>query len=231
MKKLTAILGVLGLSAAAFADDLTIPNTFTAGTPARAADVNANFTAVEASVDDNAADISANAAAIQSNTSSIAVLTPDSGIPVYAQGVEIGRFISSVSDKVILMSSTGFVFQIGINLNPIWVSINYLQPSKIVYHSELNCSGRAFISQDSQWMNLLGTVFASDGTSAATAYYTQRGGSPVFADQVVQSFASNETCTNRTETLASVFEVFPNDEAITGVSNSPPLGPFVLGVP
>ena len=41
----------------AIADDLTIPNTFQAGTPARAADVNANFTAVEASVDDNAADV------------------------------------------------------------------------------------------------------------------------------------------------------------------------------
>ena len=54
-----------------FADDLTIPNTFQSNTPARAADVNANFSAVEASVDDNAADIEANISAIATNESSI----------------------------------------------------------------------------------------------------------------------------------------------------------------
>lgn len=39
------------------AGTLTIPNTFTAGTPAKAAEVNQNFTAVKAAVDSNAADI------------------------------------------------------------------------------------------------------------------------------------------------------------------------------
>jgi hypothetical protein len=47
------------MTSIALADDLTIPNTFQPNTPARAADVNANFDAVEASVDDNAADIAA----------------------------------------------------------------------------------------------------------------------------------------------------------------------------
>lgn len=37
----------------ALAGELTIPNTFTSGTEARAAEVNANFTAVETEVDDN----------------------------------------------------------------------------------------------------------------------------------------------------------------------------------
>jgi len=61
------------------ADDLTIPNTFQASTPARAADVNENFAAVEASVDDNALTIQDNAektginfAAIQTNSAEIA---------------------------------------------------------------------------------------------------------------------------------------------------------------
>ncbi len=55
------------------ADDLTIPNTFTAGTPARAADVNDNFSAVEASVDDNAqnvTDAAATLAAVSVNVDS-----------------------------------------------------------------------------------------------------------------------------------------------------------------
>ena len=45
----------------AFADNVTIPNVFQSGSPARASEVNDNFSAVEASVDDNAAEI-ANAA-------------------------------------------------------------------------------------------------------------------------------------------------------------------------
>ena len=45
-------LAVLGLGIA-LASDVTIPNTFVANTPALAAEVNANFAAVEAAIDDN----------------------------------------------------------------------------------------------------------------------------------------------------------------------------------
>jgi hypothetical protein len=50
-------VGLVLFSLAAFAGDVTIPNTFTAGTTAKAAEVNANFAAVEAAVDDNDARI------------------------------------------------------------------------------------------------------------------------------------------------------------------------------
>ena len=53
------------------ADDLTIPNTFQSGTPARAAEVNENFSAVEAEVDDNAADTASNTTEIGNNTTGI----------------------------------------------------------------------------------------------------------------------------------------------------------------
>lgn len=45
--------GMLLLASPLHAGDLTIPNEFTAGTPAVAAEVNANFDAVEVAVDDN----------------------------------------------------------------------------------------------------------------------------------------------------------------------------------
>ncbi|HEX9626636.1 MAG TPA: tail fiber domain-containing protein [Acidiferrobacterales bacterium] len=48
---LGSVLAVLG--APAGAGEVTLPNTFTAGTPAVAAQVNANFDAVKAAVDDN----------------------------------------------------------------------------------------------------------------------------------------------------------------------------------
>ncbi len=47
---------ILGLQSA-YAAQLTIPNTFTANSPAVAADVNTNFTAAKAAVDDNDARI------------------------------------------------------------------------------------------------------------------------------------------------------------------------------
>lgn len=46
-------------SSQAYASDVTLPNTFTAGTPARAAEVNGNFTAVKTAVDDNNARLTA----------------------------------------------------------------------------------------------------------------------------------------------------------------------------
>ena len=59
------------LSAQAWAGALTVPNTFTAGTAAVAADVNGNFTAVKTAVDDNDARITTNAANITANTAAV----------------------------------------------------------------------------------------------------------------------------------------------------------------
>ena len=81
MHRTLALLLLLGTQIAA-ADNLTIPNTFTAGTPARAAEVNQNFTAVESSVDDNAVDVNDTAQAlatvssnVDANTTNIAAVT------------------------------------------------------------------------------------------------------------------------------------------------------------
>lgn len=53
--KLLLITITLLFSAVGLAAELTIPNTFSAGQPALASEMNANFTAVETAVDDNAA--------------------------------------------------------------------------------------------------------------------------------------------------------------------------------
>lgn len=59
------------LTGPAWAGSVTIPNTFTSGTKAMAADVNANFSAVKSAVDDNDTRISTNTNKINSNTSAI----------------------------------------------------------------------------------------------------------------------------------------------------------------
>lgn len=61
----------------AFAGTVDIPNTFTAGTPAVAADVNDNFDAVETAVDDNAANIQTNSMSITTNSEDIDTLQTD----------------------------------------------------------------------------------------------------------------------------------------------------------
>ncbi len=55
----SAFFSVVVVSVVAFAANVTIPNTFTAGTPAKASEVNANFQAVKTAVDDNQSQITA----------------------------------------------------------------------------------------------------------------------------------------------------------------------------
>ncbi|PWK46379.1 hypothetical protein [Pleionea mediterranea] len=69
--KYPKLLILVGLSTAIIASEVDIPNTFVAGTPARAGEVNENFTAVEAAVNDNHTKITANEAALASNSSAI----------------------------------------------------------------------------------------------------------------------------------------------------------------
>jgi len=75
MNRLTTIGLLLLVAGSAIADDVTIPNTFTAGTPARAAEVNENFTAVETSVDDNAMDVTDTAQALATVSANVGANT------------------------------------------------------------------------------------------------------------------------------------------------------------
>ena len=47
------LLGSVCVSSSAVASELAVPNTFSAGTPAKASEVNDNFTAAKTAVDDN----------------------------------------------------------------------------------------------------------------------------------------------------------------------------------
>ncbi len=88
---ITAAAALL-ISSTAWAGALTIPNTFTAGTPAVAADVNVNFTAAKTAVDDNNTRINTNAASAATNTTDIAgnatnITALQSAKPGYARAV------------------------------------------------------------------------------------------------------------------------------------------------
>ena len=76
LAQLTAITSFI-ISSTVFAGDLTIPNTFNAGTRAVASEVNANFNAVETAVDDNDFRITTNSANIDINSTDITTNAAD----------------------------------------------------------------------------------------------------------------------------------------------------------
>jgi len=80
------VLGALFASYAATASDLTIPNTFIAGAPALASDVNDNFTAVADAVNDNDGRIAALEGAGGSTFQASDVIVFETGVAVGGAG-------------------------------------------------------------------------------------------------------------------------------------------------
>ena len=72
--RIALVTGTLALATAAHADTVTIPNVFSANTPARAAEVNDNFSAVASAVNDNAADIGVSSGLIADQAAQILAL-------------------------------------------------------------------------------------------------------------------------------------------------------------
>ena len=97
-KILSSLAAILMLSPTVWADTMTIPNSFTSGTPAVAADVNANFSAAKNAVDANDGLITANGARITAvesvsgdNTSRITALEYPSTDVVSSIRLTVGR--------------------------------------------------------------------------------------------------------------------------------------------
>jgi hypothetical protein len=96
MKRLPAFYFLLSAASSVWAGQVDIPNQFEAGTTAVAAEVNANFSALETAVDDNAQQIDTNTQSIDANAQAIAPLGAaigTAGISVKLDDVHIGRFV------------------------------------------------------------------------------------------------------------------------------------------
>ena len=97
IKHLAYIL-ILLHSAIIWAGDVTIPHSFTSGTKAVASEVNANFSAIEAEVDDNAANINTNSTAITNNSNNINTNTADIATNKADITANTGDIASNLSD-------------------------------------------------------------------------------------------------------------------------------------
>jgi len=83
MKRILVTCFTIWTACTAFADEVDIPNQFSAGTPAIAAEVNANFDAVEVAVDDNA-----------QRVGSLETAIGTAGIAVRVDGAVVGRYLA-----------------------------------------------------------------------------------------------------------------------------------------
>lgn len=97
----TLVAGLLATSA--LAAELTIPNSFSSGSPARASEVNDNFSATADAVNDNDARIAVNESQISGNSDSIAQLSAASGV-AYAPSTNSSFFVSDADTIVKTMT-------------------------------------------------------------------------------------------------------------------------------
>jgi hypothetical protein len=164
-------------------------------------------------------------------------------IQVYAQGVSIGRYMGGVfgnspfgkavlDPAVWLLSDTGYIFSIDVNFlyDDSGSSFRYLVEVPSLFFSDPDCQGTVWISAgDLNWTASTGVVFNSPAGWPTRVYYTGRG--ELGIDRVSKSEYQATGCINGANNTPATFIAFPNDEAITGVSNTAPAGPFVLGPP
>lgn len=123
---ITVAVAALFISSTAWAGTLTIPNTFTAGSPAVAADVNANFTAGKTAVDDNNTRITANTASAATNATNITALqNSKAGFAAVNMGANRNAVVAVTTTEASIASLTmnapaaGFAIitaQVGINI-------------------------------------------------------------------------------------------------------------------
>jgi hypothetical protein len=180
----------------------------------------------------NEAAIAANVDAIQTNSDSITTLFSLGGVQAYSQSVPLGRVLGvkltvGNGSNVTLVSDEGFVFTTELTDGG-----SYLDQTSELYFSGPTCSGNTFASGTGSERVVsyggLGVVFRGPVNSPSSAFYTVRGEAAII--RPYQSLISNGTCLEQVS-VRLLYRAFPNDVAITGVSNVRPAGQVVIGVP
>jgi hypothetical protein len=222
-----------------------VPHNFQAGMPARAAEVNANFDALEGAIDQNANAISSNAGNITSNTTAIAVntgnvsdnataiasLASGGGIAVFSQGVSIGRLVFPTNDDFWLISDKGYWFRV-----PMIATGDYLTQAGGFVYTATDCAGQAYVTGVTDNINdavmKFGMVFSAPGSDLVgfSAYYVPRNTGEYIEINYSSRRGNNGVCNNE-NAINYGWAAYPNDEAITGVSDTAPSLSLTFGVP
>jgi len=153
------------------------------------------------------------------------------GVEYFSDGEPLGRIVfygatSGLNNagRVILISDKGYLF----NASPSPpFNHPYLGTPEWLFFSETGCTGNVFVNWGAY--SEYGYVFGTFPEYPPGAYYIPRGTVRQTATQ--QSYFDGTDCVAIFQTDDGRLPAFPNDEAITGVSNTAPAGPFRIGIP
>jgi len=211
--------------------DVAIPHTFLPGARASAAQVNANFSAVEAGIDDNAraiADLQAQIQALQA----VAI----GGLVVKIAGTKVGYFVTGGPDdsafgsynELLAITDEGYFFGVSLGEaesgDPIVSPEGALSP-RDTYFTQPNCVGTRYLAfeyGDWTFMWKQGFVVGATRPSDAVKAYRVKGAPVSLSMFSVQSRTSTAevSCTNLP--AAKVMKSLPlvaNDPSVTGLQN------------
>lgn len=215
------------------AGSITVPNTFTGGTTASAAEVNANFDAVKSAVDDNDARITENTSDIAANVVNItdnmnAINAISTSMPnVFVDGVLVGKLAvypgNNFISAILITLPTGYLAWFDGDNGLYANSFGASEPHEIFYLSG-NCIGQAYVKRESVMPVVvygMGQLYANSGLDPNTIYYISK-------NSTLESLTYNSRnngfgCTAETAG-ATLLKAYTNDSNETGITDNDLIG-------
>ena len=216
---------------------VTLPHAFTAGQKALASEVNANFSALEAGVDDNARVIAELKAQIQALQ---AAFGGAGGLSVIIAGEKVGTFVTdgpadpnfSINSLdgggLLVVSDKGYFFEVSLGENddgsPSIVPEGALAPAT-TYYTQPNCAGTKYLAiafNDWRFMWRQGFVVAATDPNESVKAYRAKGTPAELSMFSYQSRTSSSGVTCTDLPVAEVFKslpLVPNDPSVTALQD------------
>jgi hypothetical protein len=199
-----------------------VPNEFQAGTPARASEVNANFDALEAAIDQNAAELE---------------ILPRP-LRVSANGQILGMYIGGLAQSIVYTAQDYF-FLVHAQRNTIaWNppgDMFVISNDSRVYYEDGSCSGQGYIpttNNNPEAAPGYGPVAITHGmvfrNGAGDTFYVPKTAQPTNIQPDWLKRPDGITCIFAGAVNDWWVEVLPNDPAVTGVPNEVIQRPITL---
>jgi len=225
-----ALCGLIAITATA--QTTQVPFEFQPGTPASAAQVNANFGALEAAVDDTAraiADLRLQVQALQAAASG--------GLSIFVAGARVGAFVTGGPDDpnfgfdtaLLAVSDQGYFFGVSRGEGPVGedppTSPEGALATSAIFYTQPNCLGTPYLAfpyGDFTFMWRQGFVVAAVNPNDVVKAYRVKGTPAALSMYSVKERTSAAAATCSNLQVAEVKRALPlvsNDPSVTGVQN------------